>query len=51
MKIAVGCDPNAAEAKTGLIAFIEKNGLGEVTDFGSDDRKTFTHFTCSCGFD
>ena len=36
MKIAVGCDPNAAEFKKALIPVIE--GLGhEVTDFGSDD--------------
>ena len=36
MKIAVGCDPNAAEYKKSLIPYIE--GLGhEVTDFGSDD--------------
>ena len=36
MKIAVGCDPNAAEFKIALIPVIE--GLGhEVTDFGSDD--------------
>ena len=37
MKIAVGCDPNAQQAKEEIIAFIEKNDLGEVTDFGSDD--------------
>lgn len=37
MKIAIGCDPNAKEAKEELISFIEKKGLGEVTDFGSDD--------------
>lgn len=37
MKIAIGCDPNAAEAKQQLISFIESNALGEVTDFGSDD--------------
>ena len=34
--IAIGCDPNAAEAKRELIAFLEKKGYG-VTDFGSDD--------------
>ncbi|MEA4897176.1 RpiB/LacA/LacB family sugar-phosphate isomerase [Bacillota bacterium Meth-B3] len=34
--IAIGCDPNAAEAKQGLIAFLEKKGYS-VTDFGSDD--------------
>lgn len=37
MKIAVGCDPNAHVAKEEAIAFIEKNNLGEVTDFGSED--------------
>ena len=36
-KIAVGCDPNAQKEKEAIIAFIEKNGLGEVTDFGSED--------------
>ena len=37
MKIAVGCDPNAQAAKEEIIAYIEKNNLGEITDFGSDD--------------
>ena len=37
MKIAIGCDPNAQQAKEEVIAFIEKKGLGEVTDFGSED--------------
>ena len=37
MKIAIGCDPNAQQAKEETIAFIEKKGLGEVTDFGSED--------------
>lgn len=37
MKIAIGCDPNAQEAKEELIKFIEAKGLGEVTDFGSED--------------
>ena len=37
MKIAIGCDPNAEEAKQQLIEFINKKGLGEVTDFGSED--------------
>lgn len=36
MKIAVGCDPNAAEFKKAIIAFVES--LGHViVDFGSDD--------------
>ncbi len=36
MRIAIGCDPNAAEYKKKLIPFIE--GLGhEVRDFGSED--------------
>lgn len=37
MKIAIGCDPNAQEAKLDLIKFIEAKGFGEVTDFGSED--------------
>ncbi len=37
MKIAIGCDPNAQEAKEQLIKFIESKKLGEVTDFGSED--------------
>ena len=37
MKIAIGCDPNAQGAKDELIAYINKNGLGDVTDFGSED--------------
>lgn len=38
MKIAIGCDPNAEEAKQQLIKFIESKNLGEVTDFGSEDE-------------
>ncbi len=37
MKIAIGCDPNAQEAKEEIIKFIESKKLGEVTDFGSED--------------
>lgn len=37
MKIAIGCDPNAQDAKMELIKFIEAKGYGEVTDFGSED--------------
>jgi ribose 5-phosphate isomerase B len=37
MKIAIGCDPNAQQAKEELIEFINAKGYGEVTDFGSDD--------------
>lgn len=37
MKIAIGCDPNAQEAKEDLIKFMEAKGYGEITDFGSDD--------------
>jgi ribose 5-phosphate isomerase B len=36
MKIAIGCDPNAADLKKTLIAFIEEKGY-EVVDYGSDD--------------
>ncbi len=34
--VAIGCDPNAAEAKRELIAFLQEQGH-TVTDFGSDD--------------
>ncbi len=37
MKIAIGCDPNAQDAKMELIKYIEAKGYGEVTDFGSED--------------
>jgi len=37
MKIAIGCDPNAQEAKEQLIRFMEQKGYGEITDFGSGD--------------
>lgn len=36
-KIAIGCDPNAQAAKEEMIKFLEAKGLGEVTDFGSED--------------
>ena len=36
MKLAFGCDPNAAELKKALIAKAESLGH-EVTEFGSDD--------------
>ena len=35
-KVAIGCDPNAAEAKKEIIALLEKEGY-EVKDMGSDD--------------
>lgn len=35
-KIAIGCDPNAADAKQNLIKFLTGKGY-EVTDLGSDD--------------
>ena len=34
MKIAIGCDPNAQEAKEELIVHINRKGYGAVTDFG-----------------
>ncbi len=37
MKIAIGCDPNANEAKCELIKFIKDHKYGEVMDFGSAD--------------
>jgi ribose 5-phosphate isomerase B len=36
MKIAIGCDPNAADLKKILIPFIEEKGY-EIADYGSDD--------------
>lgn len=35
-KIAIGCDPNAAEAKKAIMAWLTKNGY-KFSDFGSDD--------------
>ena len=37
MKIAIGCDLNAQEAKEELIRFMEAKKYGEITDFGSED--------------
>lgn len=37
MKIAIGCDPNAQEAKEELITFMKQKQYGEITDFGSAD--------------
>lgn len=37
MRIAIGCDPNAEEAKKKIIDYITRKGLGTVTDFGSTD--------------
>ena len=37
MKIAIGCDPNAQQAKEELIKFMEDKGYGEIKDFGSED--------------
>ena len=37
MKIAIGCDTNAQEAKEELIKYMEQKNYGEITDFGSDD--------------
>lgn len=37
MKIAIGCDPNAQEAKEKIIAYIKEKEYGEVVDFGSTD--------------
>ena len=35
-RIAIGCDPNAAEAKNALIEFLLKKGY-DICDFGGDD--------------
>ena len=37
MKIAIGCDPNARQAKEELIRYMNEKGDGEVAVFGSDD--------------
>lgn len=37
MKIVIGCDPNASEAKLETIEFIKAQGYGEVVDLGSED--------------
>lgn len=37
MRIAIGCDPNAEDAKNRIIEYIGKEELGTVTDFGSAD--------------
>lgn len=37
MKIAIGCDPNAQNAKEELIKFLKAGNYGEITDFGSED--------------
>lgn len=37
MRIAIGCDPNAQEAKEKLIKYIGKKGYGDIKDFGSED--------------
>jgi len=36
MRIAIGCDPNAAEFKTELMKYVMELGY-EVKDYGSDD--------------
>ena len=35
-KIAIGCDPNAAEAKKAIMEILVKKGY-EISDFGSED--------------
>lgn len=37
MKIVIGCDPNAQEAKLDIIKYLEKKGGFEIADFGSED--------------
>lgn len=37
MKIVIGCDPNAMEAKEKLKIYIEEQKLGTITDFGDED--------------
>ena len=38
MKIAIGCDTNAEEAKFAIMDYIERNNLGEIKDYGSTDE-------------
>ena len=42
MKIAIGCDPNAQQAKEELIKFMEDKGYGEIKDFGAKILSTPT---------
>lgn len=59
MKIAVGCDPNAEKEKEEIIEYIERQGYGEVCDFGSEDpiyahtavrvAETVAAGDCECG--
>lgn len=37
MKIAIGCDLNAQQAKENVIKHIKEKGYGEIKDFGSED--------------
>lgn len=37
MRIAVGCDPNAEQAKQEMIQYLRGKGYTEITDFGSED--------------
>ena len=37
LKIAVGCDPNAASAKAALMQYLGQKGF-LLTDFGSDGK-------------
>lgn len=37
MKIAIGCDPNASEAKLEMIRYLKSKGYEDIRDFGSDD--------------
>ena len=37
MKIAIGCDPNAQQAKEELMQYLADRGYDNVTDFGSED--------------
>ena len=38
MKIAIGCDPNAQQAKEELIKFMEDKGYGEIKDFRKEAK-------------
>ena len=37
MKIAIGCDPNAVNAKQSMITYLKGKDHSDITDFGSDD--------------
>ena len=49
MKIAIGCDPNAQQAKEELIKFMEDKGYGEIHPFfhAHGGRQSRVRLPCS----